>query len=84
MVSERGFGFRCLNKNWLFPQKNISPGRFFAVAEMKTVIAQILLNYDIKLTDEEAGRPQSLHIAGLVHPSRTGKVSLKKRVLTTG
>ena len=49
---------------------------------MKTVIAQILLNYDIKLTEENAGRPQSLHVAGLVHPSRTAKISLKKRVFT--
>ncbi|KAL9715653.1 hypothetical protein Ac2012v2_000096 [Leucoagaricus gongylophorus] len=62
--------------------RSACPGRFFAVAEMKTVIAQILLNYDIKLTEEKAGRPQSLHVAGLVHPSRTAKISLKKRVFT--
>ena len=57
----------------------ISPGRFFAVTQMKTVVAKILLDYDIKLADEEAGRPPDLHIGAVVEPNRTAKISLKKR-----
>jgi len=47
---------------------------------MKTVVAKILLDYDIKLADEEAGRPPNLHIRGVVEPNRTEKLSLKKRI----
>jgi len=46
---------------------------------MKTVVARILLDYDIKLVDEEAGRPPNLHMRGVVEPNRTAKISLRKR-----
>jgi len=47
---------------------------------MKTVVAKILLDYEIKLADEEAGRPPNLRIGGAVEPNRTAKISLKKRI----
>jgi len=46
---------------------------------MKTVVARILLDYDIKLADEEAGRPPNLRIGGVVEPNRMAKISLKRR-----
>ena len=56
-----------------------SPGRFFAVTEVKTVLARIILNYDIKLFDEKAGGPQ---VAGVAPESiRSAKVLLRKRDL---
>ncbi|KAF5349930.1 hypothetical protein D9756_009063 [Leucocoprinus leucothites] len=56
------------------------PGRFFAVTELKTVLARILLDYDIKLADEAAGRPEDTVFAGIFRePSRTAKISVKKR-----
>ncbi|KAJ3569656.1 hypothetical protein NP233_g4899 [Leucocoprinus birnbaumii] len=62
--------------------KRACPGRFFAVAELKTVIAKILMEYDIKLTDEAAGRPKDSVFAGIfVDPNKSAKVSLKKRLL---
>ncbi|KAJ3570644.1 hypothetical protein NP233_g4261 [Leucocoprinus birnbaumii] len=43
--------------------RHACPGRFFAVAEIKAIVARILLNYDIKLTDEAAGRPKDTWFA---------------------
>ncbi|KAF9445833.1 cytochrome P450 [Macrolepiota fuliginosa MF-IS2] len=62
--------------------RHACPGRFFAVAEVKMVVARILLDYDIKLTDEKAGRPKEKWIAGLfVVPDTNARISLKKRAL---
>ncbi|KAF9445324.1 cytochrome P450 [Macrolepiota fuliginosa MF-IS2] len=61
--------------------RHACPGRFFAVAEIKAIVARILLNYDIKLTDEEAGRPKDVWFTGLfIAPTRKARISLKKRV----
>ncbi|KAF9440668.1 cytochrome P450, partial [Macrolepiota fuliginosa MF-IS2] len=60
--------------------RHACPGRFFAVAEMKAIVARILLNYDIKLTDEEAGRPKDVWFTGLfITPTIKARISLKKR-----
>ncbi len=35
--------------------RHACPGRFFAANEIKLILAQLLLNYDIKLTESDAG-----------------------------
>ncbi|KIJ13840.1 hypothetical protein PAXINDRAFT_80216 [Paxillus involutus ATCC 200175] len=54
------------------------PGRFFAAIELKSMLAHVVLSYDVKLEDN-ATRPQSLrsgiHIAA--HP--TARVMFRKR-----
>jgi hypothetical protein len=47
---------------------------------VKAIIGRILLDYDIKLTNEEAGRPKDRWFTGLfVSPNRKAKISLRKR-----
>lgn len=61
---------------------NNSPGRFFAIVHIKAVVSRILLNYDIKLTDEGSGRPKDLWFTGIFSaPNKDAKISLKKRNL---
>jgi hypothetical protein len=59
-----------------------SPGRFFAITEIKAVVCRILLDYDIKLTDEQGGRPKDVWFMGLfISPDKKAKISLKKRTV---
>ena len=46
------------------PVLDISPGRFFAVNEMKALFAHIIANYDFKL-EEGARAPRESWIAGM-------------------
>ncbi|KAF8621411.1 hypothetical protein AX15_007823 [Amanita polypyramis BW_CC] len=54
-------------------------GRFFAANELKTMLAHVLLNYDIKMADGR-GRPSNLWIGGEVMPDPTANVLFRKRV----
>ncbi len=45
----------------------ISPGRFFAVNEVKALLAYIVVMYDIKL-EEGRGPPRGFYIAALHVP----------------
>jgi hypothetical protein len=57
-----------------------SPGRFFAATEIKAVVVHLLLGYDIKLTDEEGGRPKDVWDMGVfIVPDQNAKISLRKR-----
>lgn len=56
-----------------------SPGRFFAVTEVKTVLARILLNYDIKLSDEKTREPQVAGVA--LKLNKSAEIFLRKRNL---
>jgi len=53
------------------------PGRFFAVAELKMMFAQILLSYDFKM--ECAGFPQASWLEHKVVPDMSIKIMFKKR-----
>ncbi|KAF5350114.1 hypothetical protein D9756_009061 [Leucocoprinus leucothites] len=59
--------------------KRACPGRFFAATELKTAVARILLDYDIKLTDEKAGRPKDF-LGMFMEPGAKAKFSFKRRV----
>lgn len=48
--------------------------------EIKAIVAIILLNYDIKLTDEQSGRPKDFWATGLfIDLDKNARISLKKR-----
>lgn len=56
-----------------------SPGRFFAVAELKMILAHILLRYNFKL--ETGGIPQVKWLESKVIPDTSVKILFKKREL---
>ncbi|TIC93455.1 Cytochrome P450 monooxygenase trt6 [Colletotrichum higginsianum] len=53
------------------------PGRFFAVAEMKIVLAHLLLNYDIEIKSGE--RPKTSYWGMAVVMDRNAKVLIRKK-----
>lgn len=53
------------------------PGRFFAVAEMKIVLAHLLLNYDIRIKSGE--RPKTSYWGMAVVMDRNAKVLIRKK-----
>ncbi|KAF8844224.1 cytochrome P450, partial [Paxillus ammoniavirescens] len=55
------------------------PGRFFAANELKSMLAWIVLSYDVKLEDG-ATRPSSLYIASAIAAHPTAKVMFRRRV----
>ena len=57
-----------------------SPGRFFAANEIKTMMAYLLLNYDIKFA-EEGRRPANIRFGPENLPSMSAKVLFRKRRL---
>ncbi|KAJ3570466.1 hypothetical protein NP233_g4384 [Leucocoprinus birnbaumii] len=60
--------------------RHACPGRFFAIAEVKAIVARLLLEYDIRLTEEGAGRPRNDWFTGIfVSPNRKASISLRKR-----
>ncbi|KAF8844183.1 cytochrome P450 [Paxillus ammoniavirescens] len=58
--------------------RHACPGRFFAANELKSMLAHIVLSYDIKLEDN-AIRPRSLHFASTIAAHPTAKVMFRKR-----
>ncbi|KAJ3569657.1 hypothetical protein NP233_g4898 [Leucocoprinus birnbaumii] len=58
--------------------KRACPGRFFATAELKTVVARILLDYDIKLPNENEGRPKDFQ-GMFMEPGAKAQFSFRKR-----
>ena len=55
-----------------------SPGRFFAVNEIKALVSHALLNYDIKL-DESAAAPKTEEISGRIQSNSKTMVMFRKR-----
>lgn len=43
--------------------RHACPGRFFAAAEIKLLLARILLDYDVKMPEEQTGRYANLAVA---------------------
>ncbi|KAF1815691.1 cytochrome P450 [Eremomyces bilateralis CBS 781.70] len=60
--------------------KHACPGRFFAVAEIKLIVAHILLNYDIELADKSVGRyPNKFH-GDACTPDTSKQLLFRKRL----
>ncbi|KAF2086784.1 cytochrome P450 [Saccharata proteae CBS 121410] len=58
--------------------KHVCPGRFFASNEIKTIIAKILLDYDIKMADGQVGRPKNFSMGVQLAPNPTLEMLFKK------
>ncbi|KAM5542434.1 hypothetical protein V8D89_003893 [Ganoderma adspersum] len=58
--------------------RHACPGRFFAANELKTMMAYLVLNYDIKFA-EEGKRPANLRFGPADLPSHTAQVLFRKR-----
>lgn len=55
-----------------------SPGRFFAANELKSMMAHLVMNYDVRM--EKAGEvPAPIHYTAMISPNRTAKVLFRKR-----
>ncbi|KAJ7087179.1 cytochrome P450 [Mycena belliarum] len=59
--------------------RHACPGRFFAATMLKTMLAHVLLNYDVKLEDESAGRPPNQWFAAICIPNGKANVMFRKR-----
>ncbi|GJE92698.1 cytochrome P450 [Phanerochaete sordida] len=54
------------------------PGRFFAASELKTMLAHLVMNYDVR-TETPGVIPPAMHVSNVVVPNRTAKVLFRKR-----
>ena len=59
--------------------KTACPGRFFAGTQIKTVLASIILNYDISFPKGQTKRPENIYKGGLIQPDARQKMVFKKR-----
>ncbi|EJD07678.1 cytochrome P450 [Fomitiporia mediterranea MF3/22] len=59
--------------------RHACPGRFFAVNELKAMMAFIVLNYDVKFENDGA-RPDNMYFGKNVIPNPMAKVLIRKRV----
>ena len=57
------------------------PGRFFAMYEIKMILAYLLLRYDFKFPDE-GGRPENLFAHEYVFPDQDARILFKERSAT--
>ncbi|PPQ77970.1 hypothetical protein CVT26_005275 [Gymnopilus dilepis] len=60
--------------------RHACPGRFFAATELKTMLAYVLLTYDVKLP-EGCSRPANFWFQATSSPNRKAHVLFKKRAL---
>ena len=56
--------------------RHACPGRFFAIQELKLLIAHMVLHYDI---EPLATRPSNIWMGGLVFPPMKASVRIKRR-----
>lgn len=54
------------------------PGRFFASAELKVVLAYLLMNYDLKVKDGEE-KPGQIHYGLAILPDAQAEILFKAR-----
>lgn len=72
-----------LKKSFLYLTKydltyNLSPGRFFATNEVKTMLAYVLLSYDVKMPNGR-GHPSESWFGTMSIPDPTAEVMFRKR-----
>lgn len=60
------------------PVDSLSPGRFFAANEMKLIMAQLILMYDIKMKNEGV-RPENTWSGFACRPNITAEVLFRRR-----
>ncbi|KAH6633466.1 cytochrome P450 [Boeremia exigua] len=57
--------------------RHACPGRFFAANEIKTLLAMIVLKYDLSL-EPGAERPADIHVGSFINPNPTGTIRVKR------
>jgi hypothetical protein len=57
---------------------SISPGRFFAVNEVKALLAHIVVTFDIKF-EEGKQAPRSIHIGSMRIPGKANAMFRKRQ-----
>ena len=60
-----------------------SPGRFFVAIALKTIVAYLVVNYDLKVSGD-GGRPANVYFANAVLPNQKGQVMFRKRQSGSG
>ncbi|GJE92694.1 cytochrome P450 [Phanerochaete sordida] len=58
--------------------RHVCPGRFFAASELKTILAHLVVTYDVRM-ESAGGIPPSISIFHATVPSRIAKVVFRKR-----
>jgi hypothetical protein len=56
-----------------------SPGRFFAVNELKALMGHVLINYEVKFARESKGCPAPVWFSAFVAPDESVELMLRKR-----
>lgn len=64
--------------------KHVCPGRFFASMELKTMVAHLLMEYEIKWPEEVSKgakhyRPENMWFGGALVPNPTAEILIRKR-----
>ncbi|KAF8435729.1 cytochrome P450 [Boletus edulis BED1] len=59
--------------------RHACPGRFFAANELKSMLAHVVVTYDVKLQDNETC-PQSWHIGSFISANPHAKVVFRNRI----
>ncbi|KAI5118158.1 hypothetical protein M0805_005780 [Coniferiporia weirii] len=59
--------------------RHACPGRFFAANELKSMMAHLVVTYDVRLEDAEAGRPKDFEFGSAVVPNPKAKVLFRRR-----
>ena len=59
--------------------RHACPGRFFAVNELKAMMAYVVMNFDVK-AEVEGVRPENVYRGMRPGPNPTAKVMFRKRV----
>ena len=62
----------------IYDDAGYSPGRFFAANELKTMLAHVLLNYDVKMANGDK-RPSNLRFSALAMPDTAAELLFRKR-----
>ncbi|KAJ7361121.1 cytochrome P450 [Mycena albidolilacea] len=79
-------GFTTVEKNFV-PfglGRHACPGRFLASMELKTMLAHMLLNYDLSLPDGVKTVPKPMKLSGFVMPNPSACIVLAPRVGQVG
>lgn len=55
------------------------PGRFFAAAQIKVIMATIILRYDVSFPDGQKTRPQNTFVGESIGPDRRQVIVFRRR-----
>lgn len=66
---------------WLSLRAGASPGRFFAVNEIKALLAHVLINYDVKFEDDRRVPPAPIWYGWYITPNSSVEVMFRERVV---